>query len=380
MKRKWLCLLVAAAAFSSCQAPGKRSAAFDKRGEAVVESFGRLASGEEVKLYTLKNKKGMEARIMTYGGIVISLKVQDRHGNLDDVVLGFEDLDGYLAGHPYFGAVIGRYANRIGGARFTLEGITYTLAANNGPNSLHGGTVGFDKKNWQVRSADTSSLVLTYVSPDGEEGYPGRLNVTVSYQVTEEDELRIDYEATTDKATVCNLTNHTYFNLAAAGAGSILDHEILIQADRITPVDATLIPTGELAPVDGTPFDFRSLHKIGERIESDDEQIKLGGGYDHNFVIDRTSKGLSLAAKVIEQTTGRIMEVFTTEPGVQFYTGNFLDGTIRGKGGTLYRRRSAFCLETQHFPDSPNRPEFPSTTLRPGEEYRTTTVYRFSAE
>jgi len=345
-----------------------------------VESFGTLPSGEEIQIYTLKNQNGLEARIMTYGGVVVSLKTPDRSGKLADVVLGFDGLEGYAKGCPYFGAIVGRYGNRIGGAKFTLDGKTYTLAANNGPNHLHGGLVGFDKKVWSVKSADDSSVVLALVSPDGEEGYPGTLSVTVTYTVTDANELKIHYEATTDKPTVCNLTNHSYFNLKDAGASPILDHEILINADRFTPVDATLIPTGELRPVEGTPFDFRAAHKIGERIEADNEQLRFGGGYDHNFVLNRTGDGLEPAARVTEPVTGRVMEVLTTEPGVQFYTGNFLDGTLTGKGGVAYQKRSAFCLETQHFPDSPNKPSFPSVTLRPGEKYDTTTVYRFSAE
>ncbi len=345
-----------------------------------MKSFGKLPSGEEIRIYTLRNQNGLEARIMTYGGAVVSLKTPDRDGRFADVVLGFDSLEGYAKGCPYFGAIVGRYGNRIGGAQFTLDGMTYTLAANNGPNHLHGGLVGFDKKVWNVKSADDSSVVLSLVSPDGEEGYPGTLSVTVTYTVTDADELKIHYEATTDKATVCNLTNHSYFNLKDAGASPVLDHEILINADRFTPVDATLIPTGELRPVEGTPFDFRAAHKIGERIEADDEQLRFGGGYDHNFVLNRTGDGLELAARVTDPVTGRVMEVLTTEPGVQFYTGNFLDGTLAGKGGIVYRKRSAFCLETQHFPDSPNKPSFPTVTLRPGEKYDTTTVYRFSAE
>jgi len=345
-----------------------------------VETFGKLPSGEEVKIYTLTNEAGMEARITTYGGIVVSLEVPDRQGRMADVVLGFDSLDGYLKGHPYFGAIVGRYGNRIGGAQFTLDGVTYKLAANNGPNHLHGGIEGFDKKNWKVEAAERSSLTLSYVSPDGEEGYPGTLRTRVTYTVTSDNGLRIDYEATTDKPTVVNLTNHSYFNLKDAGATSILDHEITINADRFTPVDETLIPTGELRPVEGTPFDLREPHRIGERIDAGDEQLRFGRGYDHNFVLNRTGEGLELAARVYEPATGRVLDVLTTEPGVQFYTGNFLDGTLEGKGGIVYQKRAAFCLETQHFPDSPNKPQFPSVVLRPGETYRTTTVYRFSVK
>lgn len=359
---------------------GEQASTTGKEGEAKVESFGKLPSGEEIQIYTLRNTKGMEARIMTYGGTVVSLKTPDREGKLADVVLGFDSLDGYVKGCPYFGAIIGRYGNRIGGAKFTLDGKTYKLAANDGPNSLHGGKVGFDKKVWKVDSANGSTLALSYVSPDMEEGYPGELRVKVTYSVSEADELRIHYEATTNKATVVNLTNHSYFNLKDDGATSILDHVIMINADRFTPVDATLIPTGKLEPVAGTPFDFRTPHRIGERINADNQQLKFAGGYDQNFVLNRTGSGLELAAKVTEPVTGRVMEVLTTEPGLQFYTGNFLDGTLTGKGGIVYRKRCAFCLETQHFPDSPNKPQFPSVTLRPGETYDTTTVYRFSAE
>jgi aldose 1-epimerase len=365
----------------ACAGPsGEESASAEMEGEAIVQSFGTLPSGEEVQIYTLSNSQGMEARIMTYGGIVVTLKVPDRDGNLGDVVLGFDSLDGYLGEVPYFGALVGRYGNRIGAAKFELDGQTYTLAANNGPNSLHGGVVGFDKQNWTVESADGSSLVLNYVSVDGEEGYPGTLTVKVTYTVTEENELKIDYAATTDKTTVVNLTNHTYFNFKDGGATPILDHEIMLNADRTTPVDDTLIPTGELAPVEGTPFDFREPHKIGERIDADNEQIRFGLGYDHNWVLNRSGDGLSLAARVSEASTGRVMEVYTTEPAIQFYTGNFLDGTLTGKGGTVYQKRSALCLETQHYPDSPNHPDFPTTTLKPGETYATTTAYRFSTD
>lgn len=342
-----------------------------------MEPFGTAPSGEQIQMYTLTNSNGMEARIINYGGIVVSLKTPDRSGNLADVVLGFDSLAPYLGTHPYFGALIGRYGNRIANARFALDGQTYTLPVNNGPNSLHGGNNGFDKQVWSA-SAEPGLLVLTYTSPDGEEGYPGTLNARVTYALGEDNSLRIDYEATTDKPTVVNLTNHSYFNLADAGASLILNHEVMINADRFTPVNDTLIPTGELRPVDGTPFDFRQPTAIGARIDADDEQIRFGGGYDHNYVLNRTGDGLSLAASVYEPVSGRVMEVLTAEPAVQFYTGNFLTGET-GKGGVSYQRRSGLCLETQHYPDSPNQPEFPSTVLRPGEVYRTSTVYRFSA-
>ncbi len=347
-----------------------------------MEPFGKLPTGEEVQLYTLANKSGMEARIMNYGGILVSLKVPDRQGQLGDVVLGFDGLDRYVKENPYFGALIGRYGNRIAGGKFELEGKTYTLAQNNGPNHLHGGLKGFDKKLWSAESADSPDgpqLILRCVSPDGEEGYPGELRVRVTYTLTDDNALRIDYEATTDKTTIVNLTNHSYFNLKDAGATPILDHVLMIDADRFTPVDETLIPTGELRPVEGTPFDFRQPTPIGARIDADDPQLRFAGGYDHNFVLNRTGEGLTLAARVYEPATGRVMEVLTTEPGIQFYTGNFLDGTLTGKSGVVYQKRSALCLETQHFPDSPNHPQFPSTVLKPGETYRSTTVYKFSA-
>jgi len=340
--------------------------------------FGKLPTGETVELYTLKNAKGMEADISTYGGVIVSLKVPDRSGALGDIVLGFDDLKGYLTPPPYFGAIIGRYGNRIGHAQFTLDGVTYKLFKNDGDNSLHGGKRGFDKVLWKAKPGDGNSLELAYLSKDGEEGYPGNLSVTVVYTLTDENELKIDYSATTDKDTVLNLTNHSYFNLAGQGEGDILNHQIMINADKFTPVDKGLIPTGELRSVEGTPLDFRQPHAIGERIGSSYEQIVLGGGYDHNFVLNRSGDGLSLAARVTEAKSGRVMEVLTTQPAIQFYTGNFLDGTLKGKGGKVYGRRSALCLETQHYPDSPNHPDFPTTELKPGERYHTTTVYRFS--
>jgi aldose 1-epimerase len=293
-------------------------------------------------------------------------------------------VDGYVNNKSYFGAIIGRYGNRIGHAQFTLDGKTYTLAKNNGENTLHGGIKGFNKAVWtakEIPAKDGQALQLTYLSKDGEEGFPGNLNVRVVYTLTDSNELKIEYSATTDKKTVLNLTNHSYFNLAGPGSGDVLAHRLLIEADKFTPVDSGLIPTGELPDVAGTPFDFRKPTAIGARIDSNDEQIKLGGGYDHNFVLRRKmGDPISLAARVVEPTTGRVLEVWTTEPGVQFYTGNFLDGTARGKGGISYAKRSAFCLETQHFPDSPNQPKFPSTVLKPGERYHTTTIYKFTTE
>jgi len=338
--------------------------------------------GEPVELYTLTNYKGMEARIMTYGGTVISLKVPDRNGKIGDIVLGYETLDGYLKNNPFFGSIVGRYGNRIGKASFTLNGKQYSLQKNNGENTLHGGVKGFDKVVWKAKEVNTvngSGLSLTYLSKDGEEGFPGNLSVTVVYTLTNNNELKIDYSATTDKTTVVNLTHHSYFNLA--GEGDILKHELMINAGKFTPVDSGLIPTGELRPVKGTPMDFIKPAVIGARIDQQDEQLSFGKGYDHNWVLNATKAGgLAFAARVYEPTSGRVMEVFTTEPGIQFYSGNFLDGSITGKGGQVYKHRSGLCLETQHFPDSPNKPAFPSTVLRPGQRYRTTTVHRFSTK
>lgn len=344
--------------------------------------FGVTPDGQQVSLYTFSNPSGMEARVIDYGGIIVSLRVPDSAGQLDDVVLGFDSLEGYVAEHPYFGALIGRYGNRIANGSFTIDGETYQLPINNGPNSLHGGNRGFDKVVWRAEPFENErgrGIILRYTSPDGEEGYPGTLEARVTYTLTDDNELVFDYHATTDRATPVNLTQHSYFNLAGNGAGTILDHEIEINASRFTPVDSDLIPVGELRPVSGTPFDFSAPAAIGSRIDADDEQLRFAGGYDHNFVIDRGEEdSLVLAARVQETTSGRVMEVLTTEPGVQFYTGNFLDGSLSGKGGAVYEQRTGFCLETQHFPDSPNQPEFPSTILRPGEEYRSSTVFRFS--
>ena len=341
--------------------------------------FGKTRDGVAVSVYTLMNKNGLTARITNYGGRVVSLTAPDRSGKMADVVLGFDSLDGYLQNPgPFFGALIGRYGNRIGHARFTLDGHVYQVDRNDGENSLHGGARGFDKRVWTSRELPDGGLELTYLSADGEEGYPGNLRATVTYHLTDANELRIEYAASTDKDTVVNLTNHSYFNLKGAGAGDILDHRVMLNADRFTPVDAGLIPTGELRAVAGSPFDFRSATAIGARIEANDEQLKIGKGYDHNWVLNRGGGGLALAARVEEPSTGRILEVRTTEPGVQFYTGNFLDGTIKGKGGKVYGRRSGFCLETQHFPDSPNKPAFPTTELKPGQKYQSTTVFHFA--
>jgi aldose 1-epimerase len=345
------------------------------------QSFGKTADGENVDLYTLRNTRGAEAKIMNYGGIVVSLKVPDRSGKFDDVVLGFNDLDSYLKGHPYFGAIIGRYGNRIAKGRFTLNGKEYKLAVNNGENHLHGGIKAFDKVVWtgsENRTKAGPAVVLTYRSKDGEEGYPGNLDVRVAYTLTNNNELRIDYSATTDQDTVINLTHHSYFNLAGEGNGDILNHSVVINGNHFLPTDAGSIPTAELRKVQGTPFDFLTSHTIGERINEDEEQLKLGNGYDHTWIINGRDGTMRMAAQAYETTSGRQMQVWTTEPGVQFYTGNFLDGTLTGKSGKLYPRRSGFCFETQHYPDSPNQPSFPTTTLKKGATYKSTTIYRFA--
>jgi len=345
------------------------------------EVFGRTPDGEIVELYTLTNTKGMEVKLTNYGGIVVSLRVPDRQGRFDDVVLGFDRLEDYLKGHPYFGAIIGRYANRIAGGRFVLNGVSYQLTLNEVQNHLHGGRKGCDKVVWRAgpgRLRQGVGVRLNYMSRDGEEGYPGNLSVTVTYLLTEENELRIEYTAMTDRDTIVNLTHHSYFNLAGQGRRDILDHLLQINAHYFTPIDANLIPTGEIRFVRGTPFDFTRLTPIGARIEEPDEQLRFGRGYDHNWVLDGPSGVLRLAARVVEPSSGRVLEVWTTEPGLQFYSGNFLDGTITGKEGRVYRHRYGFCLEPQHFPDSPNKPHFPSVVLRKGARYQTTTVYKFS--
>lgn len=356
--------------------------AMSKSGSVKKAAFGKTPEGQSVDLYTLTNKKGVEVAITNYGGAVVSVKVPDRNGKIADVVLGYDSLDGYVSDKAYFGAIIGRYGNRIAHGEFSLDGVTYKLAKNNGDNSLHGGTRGFNKAVWEAKemaSKEGPALQLNYLSKDGEESYPGNLKVQVVYTLTDSDQLKIEYSATTDKKTVVNLTNHSYFNLAGQGNGDILGHVLMIQAERFTPVDAGLIPTGELRRVAGTPFDFRSKTAIGARINADDEQLKLGKGYDHNWVL-KGDGSLGLAARAVEPNSGRVLEVWTTEPGVQFYSGNFLDGTARGKGGKAYEFRSGFCLETQHYPDSPNHPEFPSTVLSPGQRYHSVTIYKFSVE
>ena len=340
------------------------------------QAFGHTSEGTAVDIYTLSDGK-VEARIMTYGGIVVSLRAPDRNGKIDDVVLGCDSVDKYEAQTAHFGGIIGRYANRIAHGSFKLDGKTYSIPKNDGDNALHGGTRGFDKVVWGAKEI-TDGIELTYISKDGEQGFPGTLTATVRYTLSGS-ALRVEYSAITDKDTVLNLTNHSYFHLAGQGKGDVLGHVLKIDASRMTPVDAALIPTGELKSVSGTPFDFRTPHAIGERINSDDTQLQLGKGYDHNFVLDHPPGELAEVAEVYEPTTGRILRVLTTEPGLQLYTGNFLDGSITGKEGRVYNRRFAFCLETQHFPDSPNHAAFPSTELKPGQKFHSVTVFEFSA-
>ena len=343
--------------------------------------FGKTAAGKSVDLYTLKNTAGAEAQVTTYGGIVVSLKMPDRNGSFNEVVLGFRSIADYEKQTAYIGSLIGRYGNRIAKGRFVLDGKAYDLTKNNGENHLHGGDRGFNTVIWKAapRMTDAGpSLDLLYTSADGEEGYPGRLDVKVTYTLTNSNELRVDYSATTDKPTIVNLTQHSYFNLAAGG--TVLKHRLQINANKITPTDSSSIPTGELMSVAGTPFDFTKLREIGKHIDADNEQIKFGKGYDQNWVLKKKLGELSLAAIVVEPKTGRRMEVLTTEPGLQFYSGNYLDGSMKGHGGNVYSQRTGFCLEAQHFPDSPNKQNFPTTVLRPGEPYKQTTIYRFSLD
>jgi aldose 1-epimerase len=343
--------------------------------------YGKTAAGETVELFTFTRASAPTVSVTNLGGHVVSILAPDRKGKVADVTLGHRDFAGYLADTSFFGCLVGRYANRIAKGRFTLDGKAYTLAVNNGPNSLHGGPTGFQKRVWAAKvvpGPDGDALELTYVSRDGEEGYPGTLTAKVVYSLRADGGLAIDYTATTDAPTIVNLTNHAYFNLAGEGEGTILGHEMQIEADAFTPVDPTLIPTGKIRPVDGTPLDFRKPVAIGARIDAADEQLRAGGGYDHNYVLRGKAGELRLAARVVEPKSGRVLEVLTTEPGVQFYSGNFLDGSVTGKSGKPYVKRGGFCLEAQHFPDSPNQPAFPPVVLRPGGAYRQTTVYRFS--
>lgn len=368
-----------AVAAAGCASTGSQSA------NSITKSdFGKTPDGQSVELYTLKNTKGAEADIITYGGIMQKLLVPDKNGKLADVVLGYDNLDGYLSkGDPYFGALIGRYGNRIGGAKFTLEGQTYTLAKNNNGNTLHGGLKGFDKVVWTARPSVTPhgpQLVLAYVSKDGEEGFPGNLEVTAIYTLTDDNAIKLEFTAKTDKPTVVNLTDHSYFNLAGQGNGDILGHVVYINADRTTPTDNLLIPTGDLADVTGTPFDFRTPTAIGARINDPDKVLQYGPGYDHNWVVNNPPGKFALDARVVEPNSGRVLEVWSDQPGLQFYAGNFLDGSITGKDGKVYQRRTAIAMEPQHFPDSPNKPQFPSVELKPGETYHSTIEYKFSTE
>ena len=374
----FLVALMAVAA--GCQSNnGEQSGRADAKGQGSIQrsNFGQTKDGQQVELFTLTNENGLVAKITNYGGIVTELHVPDKNGQNGNVVLGFDTLDKYLAGHPFFGTITGRVANRIGKGTFTLDGKTYKLETNNGPNHLHGGNNGFDKKVWQPEPRETKdgpALRLTYLSPDGDAGYPGNLNTAVTYTLTNDDELKIDYEATTDKPTIVNLTNHSYFNLAGEGNGTVLDHELMINADKYTVFDKTQIPTGEIKSVKGTPLDFTKPTPIGARIE------QVEGGYDHNYVLNGKAGEMKLCARVRDPQSGRVMEIRTTEPGVQLYTANGLDGKITGVSGKPYPKYGAFCLETQHYPDSINHPEFPSVVLRPGETYKTTTVHKFTAK
>jgi aldose 1-epimerase len=384
MKRRILAVVVLAAAIiyaggccgtKCCAKKNKEQGKMSVK----VEPFGKTADGQTVDIVTMTNSNGLVAKVTNYGGILVSMETPDRNGKMGDIVFGFDNLDGYLKSHPYFGAIVGRYGNRIGNAKFTLDGKEYKLAANNGINSLHGGIKGFDKVVWKIEKAkaegDEAELELSYTSKDGEEGFPGNLKCIVSYTLTADNKLEMEYEATTDKPTVVNLTNHSYWNLAGQGNGDILGHELMINADKYTPVDKNLIPTGELKSVKDTPMDFTKSMTIGSRIN----QVDIGG-YDHNFVLKGKAGKMKLVAKVYEPTSGREMKIETTEPGVQFYTSNFLDGSLKGKDGKVYNKHGALCLETQHFPDSPNKPEFPSVVLRPGEKYETETVHTFSTK
>ncbi|MBP6823877.1 MAG: galactose mutarotase [Acidobacteria bacterium] len=385
-----LSLLALSGLFSACEpkttepakAPTTEIASKGAEAKLKKESFGKLPDGTEVDSYTLSNKNGVEVKITNYGATVTSIKAPDRNGKFDDVTLGYDNIAGYLDKNPHLGALAGRYANRIAKGEFKLGGKTYTLAKNNGPNHLHGGPKGFYQQLWKATDAtgkDGVAVKMTYLSKDGEEGYPGNLEATVTYTLTDQNELKIDYMATTDKETVVNLTNHSYFNLAGAGSGDVLNHQLKINSKQTTEIDKTLIPTGKMSPVAGTPFDFGKLTAIGAHINDKNEQLEIGQGYDHNFVLDTGGNLTAQAVEVYEPTTGRVMEVFTDQPGVQLYTANHLDGTIIGKGGKTYNKRGAFCLETQHYPDSPNKPNFPTTVLKPGDKYQTTTIYKFSA-
>jgi aldose 1-epimerase len=360
----------------------------NKKVEPMVEKnvFDKLADGTEVYAYTLKNVNGMEAKIINYGATVVSLTTPDKNGKFEDVVLGYDNVKGYIDGTTYFGAIVGRYGNRIGKGKFTLDGKEYKLATNNGENHLHGGVLGFNKVLWTVvgteavSSMGSASVTLKYISKDGEEGYPGTVELTVNYTLTKDNELAINYTATTDKKTVLNPTHHSYFNLSGDMNKTILDHVVMIDADKTTPVDKGLIPTGVLADVANTPMDFRTPKTVGKDIETKFEQLTFGGGYDHNWVLNKHQELIPKVASVYESTSGRLMEVYTDQPGIQFYCGNFLDGTVKGKNGIMYAKRTGLCLEAQKFPDSPNKPEWPSPVLEPGQVYKQTTIYKFSSK
>ena len=381
MKKAALALVAAMCTLAAACNRGESSRPVEHVQPLAMAPFGKTPDGKAVELITLKHKSGVEARVATYGGIILSLRTSDRTGAFDDIVLGFDDITPYFDKSPYFGCIIGRYCNRIAKGQFTLDGTTYKLATNNGPNHLHGGVKGWDKVVWAATTfhdARGVGVVLRYTSPDGEEGYPGTVQAEVTYTLNDAGQLVVDYRATTDKPTIINMTQHSYFNLGGAKTKDILGHELTLNADQYTPIDATSIPTGEHAPVAGTPFDFTTSTAIGARINADHPQLKNGLGYDHNYVVRQSAAGaLTEAARIVEPVTGRTLAIASTEPGIQFYSGNFLDGTITGKGGRVYAHRSGFCLEPQHYPDSPNRPNFPSTILRPGQEYRSQTVFTF---
>ena len=377
-----LCATASVSSLSGAHAAPKMGGMMMRRA-TIAQSTQTLPGGRTARVYSLTNRRGVKARITNYGGILLSMDVPDRKGRMSDVVLGFDEIARYEKESPYFGALIGRYGNRIARGRFTLDGKTYSLPINNAPNSLHGGKVGFDKMIWNsrpLRFANGVGVELRLFSPSGDQGYPGNLQTRVTYQLTNSNELRIEYYAVTDRATPFNPTHHSYFNLKGAGKGNILDHVVMLNASRFTPVDKTLIPTGVLQRVKGTPFDFTRPHSIGQRINVPNQQLKFGAGYDHNFVVNGARGVLRKAAHVEERNSGRMLDVYTTEKGIQLYTGNFLDGKLRGKGGKLYAYRGGFCLEAQDFPDAPNHKNFPNSILRPGKTYRQTTVYRFSAK
>ncbi len=373
-------MFIVAIAMASCKSEKKEEKIEEPVQAISSESFGFTEDSTEVKKFTLTNKNGLNMEVITYGAIITSLETPDKDGKLDDIVLGYDNLQGYINNNPYFGAIVGRYGNRIAEAKFSIDDSVYTLAANDGKNHLHGGIKGFDKVVWEASEINDDNgvgLKLTYTSVDGEEGYPGNLDVSVFYTLNNDDELEVQYHAKTDKKTVVNLTQHTYFNLTGMKE-DILNHEVMINASRITPVDSTLIPTGEFMPVENTPFDFTTAKAVGKDINADHEQIKLGNGYDHNWVLNESEDKMTHAATLSETKSGRIVEVYTTEPGIQFYTGNFLNGRITGKDSVVYNHRYGLCLETQHYPDSPNQPDFPSTILNPNEEYLTVTKFKFT--